>query len=85
MRGCLDAEIWVTETYQRISELMTEVACPDGATIGPLQVSNVDIDVLASFYKARPTTIYGNSNETQHSVNSRAWPLTPIFQGKEPK
>jgi len=64
---------------------MTEVACPDGATIGPLQVSNVDIDVLASFYKARPTTIYGNSNETQHSVNSRAWPLTPIFQGKEPK
>jgi len=65
-------KIWVTETYQRISELMIEVAGPDGATIGPLQVGNVDIDVLASFYKARPTTIYGGSNEIQRNILSKA-------------
>lgn len=65
-------KIWVTETYQRISELMIEVAGPDGASIGPLQVGNVGVDVLASFYKARPTTIYGGSNEIQRNILSKA-------------
>lgn len=65
-------KIWVTETYQRISELMIEVAGPDGGSIGPLQVGNVGVDVLASFYKARPTTIYGGSNEIQRNVLSKA-------------
>ena len=65
-------KIWVTETYQRISELMIEVAGPDGGSIGPLQVGNVGVDVLASFYKARPTTIYGGSNEIQRNILSKA-------------
>jgi len=65
-------KIWVTETYQRISELMIEVAGPDGGSIGPLQVGNVSVDVLASFYKARPTTIYGGSNEIQRNILSKA-------------
>jgi len=65
-------KIWVTETYQRISELMIEVAGPDGGSIGPLQVGNIGVDVLASFYKARPTTIYGGSNEIQRNILSKA-------------
>lgn len=65
-------KIWVTETYQRISELMLEVAGPDAGTLGPLQVGNVSVDVLASFYKARPATIYGGSNEIQRNILSKA-------------
>ena len=65
-------KIWVTETYQKITELMIEAAGPDGATLGPLQVGNVGVDVLASFYKARPTTIYGGSNEIQRNILSKA-------------
>ncbi len=65
-------KIWVTETYQRITELMIEVAGPDGGTLGPLQVGNIGVDVLASFYKARPTTIYGGSNEIQRNILSKA-------------
>lgn len=65
-------KIWVTETYQRISELMIEVAGPDGGSIGPLQVGNMGVDVLTSFYKARPTTIYGGSNEIQRNILSKA-------------
>ena len=65
-------KIWVTETYQRITELMIEVAGPDGGTLGPLQAGNVGVDVLASFYKARPSTIYGGANEIQRNILSKA-------------
>lgn len=64
-------KIWVTETFQKIAELMIETAGLDGATLGPLQVGNVGVDVLASFYKARPTTIYGGSNEIQRNILSK--------------
>ena len=65
-------KIWVTETYQRITELMIEVAGPDGGSLGPLQAGNVGVDVLASFYKARPSTIYGGANEIQRNILSKA-------------
>ncbi|WP_374684952.1 acyl-CoA dehydrogenase family protein [Mesorhizobium sp. J428] len=65
-------KIWVTETFQKITELMIEAAGPDGGTLGPLQVGNVGVDVLATFYKARPTTIYGGSNEIQRNILSKA-------------
>lgn len=65
-------KIWVTETFQRITELMIEVAGPDGATLGPLQIGNVGVDVLSNFYKARPATIYGGSSEIQRNILSKA-------------
>ncbi|MBC7164013.1 MAG: acyl-CoA dehydrogenase family protein [Roseovarius sp.] len=65
-------KIWVTECFQRLTELMIEAAGPDGGAIGPLQVGNVGVDVLASFYKARPSTIYGGSNEIQRNIMSKA-------------
>lgn len=65
-------KIWVTETFQKATELMIEAAGPDGSMLGPLQVGNVGIDVLANFYKARPTTIYGGSNEIQRNILSKA-------------
>ena len=65
-------KIWVSETFQRITELMIEVAGPDGGALGPLQVGNVGIDVLSNFYKSRPTTIYGGSNEIQRNILSKA-------------
>lgn len=65
-------KIWVTETLQKISDLMVEVAGPDGAALGPLQVGNHSVDVLASFYKARSTTIYGGSNEIQRNILAKS-------------
>ena len=65
-------KIWVTETCQAITELMIEAAGPDGATIGPIQVGNIGLDVLSNFYKARPSTIYGGSNEIQRNILSKA-------------
>ncbi|MFH1345892.1 MAG: acyl-CoA dehydrogenase family protein [Pseudomonadota bacterium] len=64
-------KIRVTE-FQKITELMIGAAGPDGGTLGSLQVGNVDVDVLATFYKARPTTIYGGSNDIQRNILSKA-------------
>jgi len=35
-------------------------------------VGNVSVDVLSNFYKDRPTTIYGGSNEIQRNILSKA-------------
>lgn len=65
-------KIWVTETYQRISELMVQAADGEGAVLGPIQAGNETVDVLASFYNARPATIYGGSNEIQRNILAKA-------------
>jgi alkylation response protein AidB-like acyl-CoA dehydrogenase len=61
-------KIWATETFQRIADLIVEAAGPYGAMQGEADIDGVPINVLACFYKARPTTIYGGSNEIQRNI-----------------
>jgi alkylation response protein AidB-like acyl-CoA dehydrogenase len=61
-------KIWATETFERIADLVIETAGPFAAINGEAEVTGVRVDVLASFYKARPPTIYGGSNEIQRNV-----------------
>jgi alkylation response protein AidB-like acyl-CoA dehydrogenase len=65
-------KIWATETFQRAADLIIETAGPLGAMKGGTRVGNVDVNVLAPFYKARPATIYGGSNEIQRNILSKA-------------
>ena len=65
-------KVWVTETCQKLTELMIEAAGAGGGTLGLMQVGNVGVDILANFYKARPATIYGGSNEIQRNILSKA-------------
>ena len=61
-------KIWATETFQKISELIVETAGPFGAMRGDVAIGNAHVNVLAAFYKARPSTIYGGSNEIQRNI-----------------
>ena len=61
-------KIWGTETFARLSELMVEVAGPQGAIIGKIPFQDAEIDVMSQFYNARPATIYGGSNEIQRNI-----------------
>jgi 3-oxochol-4-en-24-oyl-CoA dehydrogenase len=64
-------KIWSTETFQRIADLCIETAGACGALVGDVALGLGEVNVLGSWYKARPGTIYGGSNEIQRNILSR--------------
>ncbi|HEX4247859.1 MAG TPA: acyl-CoA dehydrogenase family protein [Pseudonocardia sp.] len=61
-------KIWATETFQRIADLVVEVAGPAGGAAGRVPLGAEQIGVLSAFYRARPSTIYGGSSEVQRNI-----------------
>lgn len=61
-------KIWATETYQRITEEMVDLAGDYGAYRDDLQFDNAHIDVMSQFLGSRPASIYGGSNEIQRNI-----------------
>jgi alkylation response protein AidB-like acyl-CoA dehydrogenase len=64
-------KIWATETFQRIAELIVETAGDCGGLAGKVDLGTEQIELLAPFYKARPSSIYGGSNEIQRNIIAR--------------
>ncbi len=64
-------KIWSTETFQRIADLCIETAGACGALVGDVAMGVGKVNALGSWYKARPATIYGGSNEIQRNILSR--------------
>jgi alkylation response protein AidB-like acyl-CoA dehydrogenase len=66
-------KIWATETVTRIADLILESAGEAAALAGEhVAVGDREHDVLGTFYKARPSTIYGGSNEIQRNILASA-------------
>jgi len=61
-------KVFATETYSRLANLLVELAGASGGTPGDIEVEGGSIDVLTTFYNARPATIYGGSNEIQRNI-----------------
>jgi alkylation response protein AidB-like acyl-CoA dehydrogenase len=61
-------KIFATETYSRLANLLVEIAGASGGMPGDIDVDGSAIDVLTTFYNARPATIYGGSNEIQRNI-----------------
>ncbi len=61
-------KIWSTETFQRIAELGLETSGSAAALRGDISLGTQDLNVLGAWYKARPATIYGGSNEIQRNI-----------------
>jgi alkylation response protein AidB-like acyl-CoA dehydrogenase len=61
-------KILATELFQRIADLIIETAGEAGQLHGAIELGGGRVDVLAPFYKARPTSIYGGSNEIQRNI-----------------
>jgi alkylation response protein AidB-like acyl-CoA dehydrogenase len=61
-------KLWATETFQRIADLVIEVAGPAGGAAGAVHIGGDDIRVLGAYYRARPSTIYGGSSEVQRNI-----------------
>jgi alkylation response protein AidB-like acyl-CoA dehydrogenase len=66
-------KIWSTETFSRIANLIVEAAGDAGALGGDAVALGDEVhDVLGPYYKARPSTIYGGSNEIQRNIIATA-------------
>ena len=61
-------KVFATETYSRLANLLVEIAGASGGMPGDIEVEGGCIDVLTTFYNARPATIYGGSNEIQRNI-----------------
>ncbi|WP_142809197.1 acyl-CoA dehydrogenase family protein [Tepidiphilus olei] len=61
-------KIFATETFSRLADLLVEIAGTAGASAEPLPTAAGEVDVLSTFYNARPATIYGGSNEIQRNI-----------------
>jgi alkylation response protein AidB-like acyl-CoA dehydrogenase len=61
-------KVWATETYQRVTEAMVELAGDYGQLSEDVEIDGQTIDVMAQFLGSRPATIYGGSNEIQRNI-----------------
>jgi alkylation response protein AidB-like acyl-CoA dehydrogenase len=64
-------KVWAMETWQRLTDLLVEAGAEDGVIEGAHDIEGVEIDFLAPFYYARPSTIYGGSSEIQRNILSK--------------
>lgn len=61
-----------SETFQRIADLVIEAAGEAGQLAGSVDLGGGHANVLAPFYRARPSTIYGGSSEVQRNILAKA-------------
>jgi len=59
-----------SELFQRITETALEVAGENGALFGPME-GNRNLNPGALYIQARPTSIYGGTNEIQRNILAR--------------
>jgi alkylation response protein AidB-like acyl-CoA dehydrogenase len=65
-------KVFATETYSSLANLLVEIAGASGGMVGDIETDGGTIDVLTTFYNARPATIYGGSNEIQRNILASA-------------
>ncbi|MGE3848817.1 MAG: acyl-CoA dehydrogenase [Gammaproteobacteria bacterium] len=61
-------KVFASETFARLSEFILESAGEAGAQVGLAAFGAQSVDVLSPYYQARPTPIYGGSNEIQRNI-----------------
>lgn len=61
-------KIWITELWQRITELLIEVGDEWSSVEGQQAIDGMEVDILSPYYYARASSIYGGSNEIQRNV-----------------
>lgn len=59
-----------TELYQRITDTMMDIAGENAALLDPME-GNRNLHPSGQFIQARPSTIYGGSNEIQRNILSK--------------
>jgi len=61
-------KIWATETLQRLTELLIEVAGESGAISGAQAFGDAMLDIVMPFLDARSVTISAGSSQVQRNI-----------------
>ena len=64
-------KVWATEAWQRLTDLLLETGAEDGILAGVREIGGAEVDILSSFFYARPGTILGGTSEIQRNILSR--------------
>ncbi len=65
-------KIWNTETQQRVADLMLDAGGEYGGVQDGMQTASARVSAAGEFIGARPTTIYGGSNQIQRNILAKA-------------
>lgn len=65
-------KIFASETFQSLSEFVLDLGAEAAAQVAGVGTDSQSIDSLHAWYNARPTTIYGGSNEIQRNILAKA-------------
>ena len=61
-------KIFASETFQKLSEFILDLGGAQAAQVDGIETGAGELDALFPYYHARPTTIYGGSNEIQRNI-----------------
>ncbi|VTU46362.1 Acyl-CoA dehydrogenase (plasmid) [Variovorax sp. SRS16] len=61
-------KVWGTETYQRITDELVQLAGDHGGQIDDVQIDGIAVDVMNQYLDSRMPAIFGGSNEIQRNI-----------------
>lgn len=66
-------KIWITETYQRVTDLIIEITGEAGVLDEMLALADgVQVHPANHYFASRPASIYGGTNEIQRNILAKA-------------
>ena len=61
-------KVFATDTFSNLADLLIEVGGCAGAQRGDVDLGDACVDLMTSWFNARPATIYGGSNQIQRNI-----------------
>ncbi len=75
-------KVWGTETYQRITDELVQLAGDHGGQMDDVVIGGVATDVMSQFLDSRAPAIFGGSNEIQRNILAKQILALPSSSGK---
>ena len=77
-------KVWGTETYQRITDELVQLAGDSGGQMDDVVVNGVATDVMNQYLDSRAPAIFGGSNEIQRNILAKQILALPSGRGDRP-
>ena len=74
-------KVWGTETYQRITDELVQLAGDHGSQLDDVHIGGVQVDVMNQYLDSRAPAIYSGSNEIQRNILAKQILALPSWAG----